>query len=189
MGEPTVSNPLKLFGTVTLSDYIRSLPALKQLDKTYDKVIGCLVLQNQPFTFCYEFTKTGNIHYHFHIESSNVDDDIIVLLDLFKSSRKKINDKYHGLFGFCKIEKSLHISDVDNYLSKELNRTESLVKRLTTRKDIFDKFPVFFNSVLSRRVKCMKPITIQQMAEYRTEALDEIIPVQEPVDEFENPFD
>ena len=164
-----------IFGTVTLSGEIRSYPALKQLDKTYDKTIGLLNLINQPFRLCYEFTQQGNIHYHFSINTTNVNDDIIILIDLFKGVKKKIGDKFVVLFGFCKIEQAKHPQQVEEYLSKDLSRTESLIKRMTTKKDFFDIFPVFYNSELSRRSKNMKPISVKKLTAMKIEQLDDLI--------------
>lgn len=149
-----------VFGTVTLDNWFHSMTIVKQLHYTHEHVIHMLNCMNSKWELCYELTKKGVIHYHFKIESNNVDSDIIVLIDSFKTCRRLIDKKYHNLFGFTKIELVRDTNEdrqrVSDYLMKDINKTRQCIQRVTKRVDFFDKYPVWMNNEMKRTAKAKK---------------------------------
>lgn len=174
MDEPTVSprdGKTPIFGTVTLSPAMLSVPMLKQLMRTFEYVHNLMTITESEWHFCYEITKQGNIHYHFLYWCVDPGIDIPVMIDSFKTMRKKCDDKYINLFGFSKIEVSIHPEKVIEYLLKDIFKTKAIINRLTSKKDFFDSYPIY-NNFLDKRVVKLKSSRIKAIKALNTSMLD-----------------
>jgi len=113
------------FATITLSPSVLALTAKKQLKITYHKIIEFyLAYCNHGSIGCVEFTKTGNIHYHFKIV------DMDEALILFMDSVKKIRYQNKPAIGFTKIDLIKTDNGVLDYISKDNERTAFIYRKM-----------------------------------------------------------
>lgn len=126
-------NPARIssaFFTVTLSKELLAKPVKSQLVLSYVTLWRICAMLFKSFTMSYEFTKSCNIHYHGKANVPNGDEYLFsVFQDLLKSR----------VFGFNKIDTINRDNGVDNYMVKDISKTEAILKRLKV--DI-SRFPI-----------------------------------------------
>jgi len=113
------------FMTITLSRDLLQLPAKKQLQITYNKLNDLFMAHcNDYSSGCFEFTKTGNIHYHYRI----VDNDDALIM--FSDSLKHLKYKGNFMFGFTKTDLIKTDNGVLLYIRKDSEKTRAIMRKM-----------------------------------------------------------
>jgi hypothetical protein len=138
------------FITITLSPDLLKLPIKSQLKHSYRSIQSCF--KNSSAVI--EFTKQFNVHYHIITDIGY--DDMALALDCIKSDYFKYNGLKKLVFGFTKTENILYPEKCNDYIIKDLEKTEGILRKLK----LFDKY---YNPIPTNNETSMKDININIM--------------------------
>ena len=169
-GETAIFNydVIRYFFTFTLSKNLLSRPIKTQLKYSYMPLYVVTRELFNNFEIAYEFTKKGNIHYH---GIGELPKDMEHLIVCFQDLMKKDS------FGFNNISVITQDNGVSQYISKDLEATARVCKRL---KVDTDQYPIYINNTMClKRIGKLKPLEF-----VATHQLD----ITETIDEDEEHF-
>lgn len=159
---------IRYFFTFTLSKMLLSKPIKTQLKHSYMPLYVVTRELFNNFEIAYEFTKKGNIHYH---GIGELPKDMEHLIVCFQDLMKKDS------FGFNNIQVVKHPKEASEYISKDLEATARVCKRLKVDTDIY---PIYIDhNTQLKKIGKLKPLEF-----VATHQLD----ITETIDEDEEHF-
>jgi len=170
MDETGISYPVsKYFFTVTLHPDLLKRPIKTQLIKSYGPLYRVLKQLFILFEMVFEFTTKSNVHYHGTVTTPKDDEHLIYcFLDLIKGFP----------YGFNKVDPVKTDNGIDQYIIKDINKTEKICKR---RRINLNKYPVIVNheSIINNI-----PFRIVPLEVIETHKLDILDVIEEAEEEY-----
>lgn len=133
------------FFTVTLNPVLYSHNARGQLKASIKQLEKLLTSLCKSYKFVAELTKLSNIHYHGILEFNDdiKDEGQFLFIDILKTLR---TPKFTIIFGRSEIETIKCITDCENYIMKDVDKTERIINYKKTL-----KFDIIYHNQIKKK--------------------------------------